>query len=260
MPRNVVLEHVRGEPRTMDPKPVDEAEATKLARKLVHAISLNWMYLGLEALAGPSLVLAAMVDAIESATKQHWNNGGWGSLCGPLKGMMLRVPEAEARAAHERLVAVWKKWNHMHGSRTFDVLLHGREGIARSGYKYIEANKSYGRADGSTEAPSSQWELTLLDPDDADFIAQQYEALWTAFRWKPQARMLYPASARLLFLGGDAVLRTELRAVDGLPGTMQADALDACAELASPLAKQIITKLAKPGSKVQKKAQALLDS
>lgn len=259
LPRNVVIAYLRNQPVTLDPAPIDEVQATKLARERVTAIGLPWLFLGLEAFAGPSCVLAAMLDGIAAAKKGHWNNGGWGGLCGPLKGMMLRVPEVEANAARTRLAAVWKKWNHMHGALTFDILLHGKEGIARSGYKYIVENKCYGRAPGSTEAPASSWELTLLD-DEPAFIAQQNEALWTAFKWKPQARMLTPASARLVFLGGDAVLRTQLRIVDALPGTMQGDVLDACKDVAGPLAKQLIAKLAKPGSKVQKRAQALLDA
>jgi hypothetical protein len=259
LPRNVVIAHLRDEPVTTDPAPIDEAEAAKLARDRVGDIGLPWMFLGLEAFAGPSCVLAGMLDGIEAAKQSRWDNGGWGALCGPLKGMLLRVPPAEAQAATRRLEAMWKKWSHMHGALRFDILLHGKEGVARSGYKYIAATKSYGRAPGSTEAPLSSWELTLLD-DEPAFIAQQYAALWTAFNWKPQARMITPASGRLLFLGGDAVLRTELRVVDALPGTMQADALDACADIAGPLAKQLIAKLAKPTSKVHKRAKAILDA
>jgi hypothetical protein len=218
------------------------------------------MFLGLEAIAGPSCVLAAMVDGIEAAKKSHWDNGGWGALCGPLKGMMLRVPEPEAQAARSRLAAAWKKWSHMHGALTFDVLLHGREGIARSGYKYIAEHKSYGHAPGRTDAPASTWELTLLDDNEADFIAQQYEALWTAFQWKSQSHMMGPASARLLFLGGDAAMSTELRAVDSYPGTLQALAFAAYADLGGPLAEQLMTKLAKRGSKVETRARAWLDA
>lgn len=257
LPRNIVISYLRDEPVTASPAPIDDAEATKLARERVKAIALPWMFLGLEALAGPSTVLAAMLDGIEEAKKSHWDNGGWGALCGPLKGMMLRVPASEEQAARSRLSAVWTTWKHMHGALTFDVLLHGKEGIARSGYKYIAQTKCYGRAPGSTDAPVSSWELTLLD-DEPEFVAQQNEALWAAFNWKPQARMLGPASARLVFLGGDAVLRTQLRIIDALPGTMQGEALDSCADVAGPIAKQIITKLAEPGSKVQKRALALL--
>jgi hypothetical protein len=257
LPRNVVIAHLRDQPVTLDPAPIDEAEATKLARERVGAIGMPWMFLGLEAFAGPSCVLAGMLDGIEAAKKSHWNNGGWGGLCGPLKGMMLRVPEAEAKTARARLSAVFEQWSHMHGALRFDVLLHGKEGVVRSGYKYLVKFKSYGREPGSTEAPMSSWELTLLD-DEPAFIAQQHEALWTAFKWKPQARMISPASARLVFLGGDAVLRATLRVLEVLPGTMQGEALDSCEDLAGPLAKQLITKLAKPSSKVHTRAQALL--
>ena len=83
----------------MEPTPIDDAEAARLTRKLVDGIELPWKFLGMEAIAGPSCVLAAMVDGIAAAKKDQWNNGGWGALCGPLKGMMLRVPEAEAAAA-----------------------------------------------------------------------------------------------------------------------------------------------------------------
>ena len=259
-PRNVVVEYVRSQPRTMVPTPIDEREAARLTRGLVDNISLPWMFLGLEAIAGPSCVLAAMLDGIEAAKTSHWNNGGWGALCGPLKGMMLRVPEREASGARDRLAAAWKKWRHLHGASTFDVLLHGREGIARSGYKYIAKQKSYGRAPGSTDAPATVWELTLLDDDEAAFIAQQYEALWTAFNWRPRAQMMSHASARLLFLGGDAALRTELRAVDSYPGTHQVTAFGTYADLGGPLVEQLITKLAKPGSKVEKRARAWLDT
>lgn len=258
-PRNVILEYVTAKPRTMEPPPLEDTDAAQLVRKLVDSISLPWMFLGLEAIAGPSCVLAAMVEGIEAAKERQWDNGGWGALCGPLKGMMLRVPEPEAGAARDRLEAAWKKWHHLHGALTFDVLLHGREGIARSGYKYIATTKCYGRAPDNTEAPASTWELTLLD-DESDFIAQQYEALWTAFNWKPQARMLSPASGRLLFLGGDRAMRTELRAVDSFPGTMQAEAFAACSDFGGALVKQMMTKLARPGSKVQKRAQAWLDA
>ena len=259
LPRNVLLAHLRDEPVTMDPTPIDDAEAAHLASKHVNEIGLPWMFLGLEAFAGPSRVLEGMLDGIEAAKTGHWDNGGWGSLCGPLKGMMLRVPEAEAKAARARLEAVFRKWSRTHGALTFDVLLHGKAGIARSGYKYIAKYKSYGRDPGSTEAPASSWELTLLD-NEPEFIAQQHEALWAAFSWKPQSRMLTPASARLMFLGGNAVLQTELRVVDTLPGTMQGELLDACADIAGPLAKQLITKLAQPSSKVQKRALALLEA
>jgi hypothetical protein len=259
LPRNVVVEHLRKTPRTMAPEPIDDGEAARLGIKLVKEISVPWMFLGLEALAGPSCALAAMLAGIEAATKRHWDNGGWGSMCGPLKGMMLRVPEAEAIAARERLEALWKQWNHMHGALTFDVLLHGREGIARSGYKYLAQFKSYGRAPGSTEAPASAWELTLLDDSDGDFVAQQYEALWTAFNWKPQGRMMSPASARLLYLGGDAALRTELRAVDGYTGAAQVAAFEACADLGGPLVAELMTRLAVPTSKAHKRARAWLD-
>lgn len=259
-PRNAVLEYVRGEPRTLTPSPLTDAEAARLTRKHVDAISLPWMFLGLEALAGPSCVLAAMVDGIEAGKKRHWDNGGWGALCGPLKGMLLRVPEAEARAARTRLAAAVAKWKHLHGADTYDVLLHGREGIARSGYKYVAARKGYGRAPGSTDAPASQHELELLDPDDGDFVAQQYEALWTAFGWKAQALMMSPASARLLYLGGDAALRTELRVVVGYSGVGQLAAFAACQDLRGPLVTKIMTTLAKPGGKAEKKARAWLDA
>jgi hypothetical protein len=258
-PRNVIVEHIRGEPRTMAPAPIDDEEATRLGRALVGKISAPWMFLGLEAIAGPSITLAAMLDGLEASKERHWDNGGWGSICGPLKGLMLRVPESESKAARDRLAAVWTKWRETHGAQRFDILLHGREGIARSGYKYIAKHKSYGRAPGSTEAPVSAWELTLLDDDEADFIAQQYEALWTAFNWKPQANMMSPASGRLLFLGGDAVMRTELRAVDAYRGDRQVEAFTACADLGGPLAKQLMTKLAAPDSKVHKRARAWLD-
>ena len=148
----------------------------------------------------------------------------------------------------------------MHGAMTFDVLLHGREGIARSGYKYIAADKCYGHAPGNTEAPATAWELTLLDDDAGAFISQQYEALWTAFAWKPLAHMMSPASARLLFLGGDAALRTELRAVDGYRGKHQVEAFAAYADLGGPLVDKLMTKLAKSGSKVEKRARDWLDA
>lgn len=258
LPRNVVIARLREEDVTMDPAPIDETEAAKLAREHVLNISFPWMFLGLEAFAGPSIVLGGMLDGLEASEENQWDNGGWGALCGPLKGMMLRVPEEEAKSARARIAAVFEKWKEMHGAQTFDILLHGKEGIRRNGYKYIAKYKSYGNEEGFA-APSSSWELTLLDNEPA-FIAQQHEALWTAFNWKPQARMITPASARLMFLGGDPVIETELRVIDSLPGTMQAEALDAIEDLAGPLAKKILTKLAKPSSKVSKRAKALLDT
>lgn len=62
----------------------------------------------------------------------------------------------------------------------------------------------------------------LLDDDEAEFIAQQNEALWAAFKWKPPS-MLSPAPARLIFLGGDPVHETQLRVADARSGTLQGE-------------------------------------
>jgi hypothetical protein len=67
--------------------------------------------------------------------------------------------------------------------------------------------------------------------------------------------MMSPASARLLYLGGDAALRTELRAVDGCTGAAQVEAFEACADRGGPLVVELMTRLAAPSSKAHSRAR-----
>lgn len=208
---------------------------------------------------GPSCVLAALVDGLEQAKQAAWNNGSWQQRFPVLHGLMLRVPTAERDAVHARLLDPQAKIHKWYGGAKLDILLHGREGIRRSGYKYSVEYKSYGtHRKGGEDDPSNTTDRCYLD-EDRDFVAQQYEALWTAFRWKAQRGMMDVPPARLLFLGGNAALETELRAIGGYPGTMQVEAFEHYADLRGPLVDKLMTALAKPGSKAEKKARAWLD-
>ena len=142
-------------------------------------------------------------------------------MFGPLYGLLLRAPVNESRAARERLEVLFEKRKKTHAGATLDILLHGREGIARSGYKYSVKFKSFQRNDSSD--PSNVHDLCFCDDDQA-IVAAQFHALWEALACKIIGHMSGPSPALLFFLGGAKTLETELPVVDRYPGTKQCDA------------------------------------
>lgn len=208
-----------------------------------------------EALVGPSVALAAAVEGLEQMPHQSWDNGGVSSLFRFVYALLLRALPEESNAARQRLEALLEAKQAEYGSAQLDLMLHGREAIARCGYKYSTKFKSYQRS--ANDEPSNVHDLCYCH-DDGPYVAQQFAALWAAFQYKVINHMNGPSPARLFFLGGDAALETELKVVEKYPGTRQAEAFESYQDLASPLAVQLIEKLAGPKSKVKKKADAWL--
>lgn len=256
--RNVALSELRGTPLEASPAPLDEAEAARLIPDLVRTPPRIGVLRAVEAMVGPSCVLQAFLTGLENAGEAHWKNGAWQSFFAPLYGVMLRVPTGEAQAARARLETLYEARKQHHGAQKLDILLHGREGLVRSGYKYNLLNKCFQTTVGSND-PSNVLDLGFLD-GEADFVAQHFEALWGALGWKTVAHMSGPSPARLFFVGGEATLRTELRAMEGYPGTKQLEAFESYADLHPSSVRELMTRLAKPGGKAQKLAQAWLDA
>ncbi|MBL8938789.1 MAG: hypothetical protein JNM69_29785 [Archangium sp.] len=232
-----------------NPAPIDEAEAQKLLRSQLPRLRLLPIHFAsLEAMAGPSCMLPAYVDGLSAIADQWWDSGRLAGLFPLLYGLLLRTPPNESNAARAKLEALLEKKKKAFASAQLDILLHGREGIARHGYKYSLKFKSYQRNDSGD--PSNVGDLCYCD-DDSEFVASQFQALWAAFNHKPQARMMGPSPARLFFLGGEKTLETELKVVGLYAGTVQAEALASYAELRSPLAAKCVKQLAGEKSKVK---------
>lgn len=129
------------------PRLLSEDEAIACLEQHLRARWTKWLMPldashAVEALAGPSAVLATWLRVLENETKS------WLGRSMPLRNailavgdLLLRVPEAEAEAARERLQALVDAHlaDHLpqkatiHGLRGLDVVLHGREGAERSG-------------------------------------------------------------------------------------------------------------------------------
>lgn len=225
-----------------NPAPIDEAEAQKLVRSQLPRLRLLPIHFAaLEAMVGPSCLLPGYVEGLAAIDDQWWDSGRLGGLFPLLYGLLLRTPPKESSAARKTLEALLEKKQKAFAAAQLDILLNGREGIARRGYKYSLTFKSYQRNDGAD--PSNVADLCYCD-DDSEFVAAQFQALWAAFNHKPVARMMGPSPARLFFLGGKKTLESELKVVGLYPGTLQADALASYADLKSPLAAKCVAQLA----------------
>lgn len=243
-------------PHEESPAPIGEDEAKKLIRARLPKLGLLPIHFrALEAMVGPSCVLPAYLDGLEAIPNQPWDTGRLKGLFPVLYGLLLRVPVNESKAARARLEALYEKKKKMFAAVDLDILLHGKEAIARVGYKYSLLYKSYQRSD--KDEPSNVLDLCFCDGEPA-FVASQFAALWEAFKFKVQAHMIGPSPARLFFLGGEPTLETELRAVGQYPGTRQAEALESYVELRSPLAARCVLRLSSDKSKVKKAALAWL--
>jgi hypothetical protein len=265
VPRNVALAELRNTSKVfgapvvveVNPEPLEVDEAHALLRKRMPRLPFirPVVLRSIEALVGPSVALAAYVEGLEQMPAQSWDNGAVGSLFHVAYGLLLRALPDESNAARARLEALFAKKGDEYGAAALDIMLHGRAGIARSGYKYSTKFKSYQRNDSSD--PSNVSDLCFCD-GEGEFVAQQFAALWDAFQCRVINHMNGPSPARLFFLGGDAALETELKVVGKYPGTKQPEAFASYQHLKSPLAVELIKKLAGPSSKVKVQALAWL--
>jgi hypothetical protein len=243
-------------PHEADPAPITEDEARAIVKASYAKLGLTPVYWhALEAMVGPSCLLPAMVQGLDAIAQASWGTGRLHGLVPHLYGLLLRAKERESKDARAALEAILKKRNATHAAARLDVMLHGREGIARRGYKYSPKSKCFQTNDSAD--PSNAQDLLFCD-DDADFVASQFAALWKIQDYKVVKWMTGPSAARLFFLGGDPTLETELLVVERYPGTMQAEALASYRDLASPLATKLLEKLASPSSKVKAQAEACL--
>ena len=208
----------------------------------------------LEAMVGPSCMLPAFVDGL-SAIKQAWDTGMLAGLFPVLYGLLLRTPPDESNAARERLEALFEEKQDTFAAAQLDIMLHGSAGIARRGYKFSLKFNSYQRNDSSD--PSNVHDLCFCD-GERDFVAQQFAALWAAFKYRIIAHMSGPSPARLFFLGGEQALQTELQVVGAYPGTRQLEAFESYRHLRSPRVVELMRHLTGPKSKVKAQAEAWL--
>ncbi|MDP1822501.1 MAG: hypothetical protein Q8L48_04645 [Archangium sp.] len=237
------------------PPPIEPDEAQQFLRtRLLGSVPIHLR--ALEAMLGPSCLLPAFVEGLEALKAQPWDTGMLAGLFPVLYGLLLRTPPDESNAARERLEALFTKRKSSFASAGLDIMLHGSAGIARRGYKFSLKFNSYQRNDSSD--PSNVHDLCFCD-GEPDFVAQQFAALWAAFRYRVIAHMSGTSPARLFFLGGDQALETELKVVDVYPGTKQVEAFESYRHLRSPRVVELMQHLAGPKSKVKAQAEAWLE-
>lgn len=270
IPRNVALAEVRqkkaawNEPVVpeVNPAPLSDDEASEFLRQnAFRLIRRGVLTRAIEAMVGTAVALPAYLDGLEALKNQGWDNGSSPALSFPLYGMLLRSKVKDAEAARKRIEKLYAKVKGMQGGIGLNILLNGKQGIAEDGYKYSPIYKSYLRrhATGAND-PASVGDLIFLEPRDADFVCDQFAALWGAFKFKVQNMMNGPSPARLFFLGGDRIFETELKVVMQYPGTKQKDALESYVDFRSPGAARCILRLTHGKSKVIKDAQAWLEA
>lgn len=266
MPRNRAIHVAREgwegtgtmEEAPLEVPPLGMDEAKSLAREAArHGSDRPEYYLTLEALVGPSALLASVVDGMEEASKSVWERGSSSDVCFAVYALMLRALPTETEAARSRLVALFESLEGKLGypPHPLGKMLFGRSAIERYGYKYLTKFACFGTS--PDDAPSTPHDLVFC-PEDGPWVAAQHAALWKILNYRPKKWMLEPPMPRLVYIGGDALLETELAVVDKYPGTMQAAALAAYRDFRSPLATACIEKLSAPGSKVQKQAMECL--
>ncbi|MBL8916359.1 MAG: hypothetical protein JNM17_37005 [Archangium sp.] len=270
LPRNVVIAEVRqkravwNEPVVpqANPDPLTDDEARTFLREGGERLIRGGVITrAIEAMVGTGVALPAYLDGLEAMKKQTWQNGSAPALSYPLYGMLLRSKVKDAEAARKRVEKLYEKIDGTQGSIGLNILLNGKQGIAEDGYKYSPIFKSYlRRHETGANDPASVGDLLFLEPRDADFVCDQFAALWTAFKFKVQNMMNGPSPARLFFLGGDRIFETELKVVMQYPGTRQKEALESYVDFRSPGAARCVLRLTHARSKVIKEAQAWLEA
>jgi hypothetical protein len=117
---------------------------------------------------------------------------GWGSIRA-LYFVLLRVPKdardglrARLEALHTRVLAAQKDATPWRSVQALDVILHGAQGVERSGYRDAEGGLFF--------------DLAFAD-DDPAFVAKHALAELAGMRPGDRARF----DVRLAFLGGPAV-------------------------------------------------------
>jgi hypothetical protein len=197
-----------------------------------------------EAFAGPELVAAAIVDALEKSGNAIWNHQDHdrAHVVHHVGFLLLRLPASTAGKLRGRLATVFdrrvkalpqKELGPRKGERgsllrALDVVLHGRAGAERSGERSEDAIQ-----------PGDLLHVT----DDAAFVCEA-------------ACRVVSADARLVFLGGEPVLDHVLDGFVRLRGAHHA-LLDGFAEVASPKATKLIERIA-GGKEAADRARALL--
>jgi hypothetical protein len=145
----------------------------------------------LEALVGTTAVVDGMLEGLDARVKKLPIDGSsWGEISARQLGyLLLRLPAADAERARKRLEAFiepTKKGGDEDVGKTLDLVLHGRAGAERSGYK------------PDPKGPLSAFDLGHII-DDGKFVADQLVA------GKGPDVSSWP-DARLAFLGGEPAI------------------------------------------------------
>lgn len=174
--------------------------ARKLREAVVEALTtFEGQLHQLEATHGAADVATHAVDYITKLPAKAWKSGDWETFgddaCRALYFVLLRTPAKLAVDLRKRLEATFKKiaptmkdgfWRPLEG---LDVCLHGKKGVARSGYKPDDENLSLS-------------DLIFCD-DDPAFVVSELKRELPTIKGSDAPRF----SARYGFVGGAAAVK-----------------------------------------------------
>ncbi|HET7500616.1 MAG TPA: hypothetical protein VFK02_06415 [Kofleriaceae bacterium] len=197
-----------------------------------------------EAFVGPELVATSIVDALEKSSNNVWGHQDpdRAQVMHHLGFVLLRLPAALTDKLRARLAAIFerrvkalptKELGPRKGERgsllrALDVVLNGKAGAERSGERNEDA----------------------IEPGDLVHVTDD-----VAFVRDAACRVTSP-DPRLVFLGGEPVLEHLLAVFPRLRGQHHL-VLDGFAEVASPLAVELLQRVAR-GKEASERARALL--
>ena len=226
--------------------PLSGRELEKLFDVLMDAQFGFVVTLLLESVTSPEIVLEALVARLKALTPGQWKDGPFETFGGgcvrALHFLLLRGDAEHSATARARLEALWDDsaakalTQGSRAARTFDLVLHGRDGVERSGYRQGEALQNDAQ----------------FATDDLPYVRKT--AL--AFIPKMVARDRASVSARLAFLGGDAVLDAIATHVKQVHATARDDLAVGLSRCAHPKVATIMSALGTTTAKRWLKARA----
>jgi hypothetical protein len=200
----------------------------------------------LESVTSPEIVLDAILSRLKALPPEAWKQGDFETFGGgcvrALHFLLLRSDADHSHASRARLEALWDRSaapaleGGSRVARTFDLVLHGRDGVERSGQRLGQVLQND----------------AMFAIDDLAYV--RTSAL--AFIPKMVARDRASVSARLAFLGGDPVIDAIATHVGQVHSTARDDLALGLSRCAHPRVAGIMTALGTPAAKrwLKKKA------
>jgi hypothetical protein len=189
-----------------DPPAITAAKVGKVVKTLLEHGN-EYDYLVLEAMVGSTILAEATVAALEGYPTKAWNGAGGvldtygGDILKSLYFVLLRVPTKTRKSLCARLEKLYKAGKKYQGGRpidALDVLLHGRKGVERGGYR---------------DADEELFQDLIYADDDPAWVSKV--ALGVLAHLKPADYGKF--DLRMAFLGGAKLLAAMKSGVNKFP-------------------------------------------